>query len=96
MASETSSSTPDATVKHQEKSEASKDRITLRKKASLDQGNPQHKCIAPLSTQGAYSKKDILVVGDLSYGLSHDCEQHPSTAVYSDDTAPVLVYLISH
>ncbi|OMJ18342.1 hypothetical protein AYI70_g5406 [Smittium culicis] len=42
MTSETSSSTPDATVKQQEKSEASKDRITLRKKASLDQGTPQH------------------------------------------------------
>ncbi|OMJ18393.1 hypothetical protein AYI70_g5379, partial [Smittium culicis] len=41
MTSETSSSTPDATVKQQEKSEASKDRITLRKKASLDQGTPQ-------------------------------------------------------
>ncbi|OMJ11117.1 hypothetical protein AYI69_g9970 [Smittium culicis] len=42
MTSEKSSSTPDATVKQQEKSEASKDRITLRKKASLGQGTPQH------------------------------------------------------
>ncbi|OMJ09792.1 hypothetical protein AYI69_g10500 [Smittium culicis] len=41
MISETSSSTPDSTVKQQEEPETSKDRITLRKKTSLDQGTSQ-------------------------------------------------------
>ncbi|OMJ17192.1 hypothetical protein AYI69_g7519, partial [Smittium culicis] len=42
MTSEASKKTPEVTVKQQENSEVSKDRIVLRKKPSLDQETPQH------------------------------------------------------